>query len=541
MIGSPMIDSAWVVVPPLIVVILSIFFRRGTLALISGIILGALIASNLSLVPALHIIALRFFKTTGIYDIYYQTGMYTNLELFAFIILIGALIELIAYSGGLSQLTHVIKKHITTAKQAELTTLLLTFVFYLDPLFNVLTVGTLMGPIMDRVGVPRAKLAYVLSAMCSSLAVIIPLTSWTGVITTQLQSAGVSELTTGRVLLYADPYYLLIVSIPFIIYPLLSILNAFMLVFTQKSYGLMTNYETIAHKTGNMYGGKKPLTAAISYSTKPGTLTDIVLPLGVFLVVCIAMLMYTGRSWLLGGPHSLLDTIIHANSIKALFIASAAGVITAGFNLVVNNQGNLMTVIECIKRGFARMQVPILILLLSWTFALIMEHDLHTGAYIAAQLFGVVSLSMVPLLFFGVSVLVCAATGSPWATLIMLTPLCLPLLASLLGAAPLEPSMLTACAPAVGALIGGTIAGTHFSPIAGITILCSTSTQSYHLDHTRTLAEYSLPPLIGCLVGLVVIGQLQGYGYSTLCLITLITSSISMLVTLFTLSRRLTN
>ena len=106
---------------------------------------------------------------------------------------LGILIELLTHTGGLRIFTKAIEKRVQTQRGAQFVSLILSIFFFIDDYFNALMVGSIMRPITDKFRIPRAKLAYLLNAVTSPMAVVIAASSWVGMILTQFEASGVTR------------------------------------------------------------------------------------------------------------------------------------------------------------------------------------------------------------------------------------------------------------------------------------------------------------------------------------------------------------
>ena len=61
---------------------------------------------------------------------------------------------------------------------AQLITVLLGVLIFIDDYFNCLTVGSVMRPVTDKYKVSRAKLAYIIDSTAAPVCIIAPISSW---------------------------------------------------------------------------------------------------------------------------------------------------------------------------------------------------------------------------------------------------------------------------------------------------------------------------------------------------------------------------
>jgi Na+/H+ antiporter NhaC len=166
----------------------------------------------------------------------------------------------------------------------------------------------------------------------------------------------------------------------------------------------------------------------------------------------------------------------------------------------------------------------VLILLLAWTFGDILREELHTGHYLAGIFIGSVREYLLPIMFYIVAALTAFSTGSSWGTMAIMFPIAIPMVISFSQQpVPIQPNQLIMLFPVLGAVLSGAVFGDHISPISDSTILASTSSGAYHIDHVETQMVYSIPPLIAAGIAFVIAGLLFNLHWHYIVLISLTT------------------
>ncbi len=525
--------GALVLVPPALVLIMALLTRNVTISLLLGIFSAGFIASNFTFSQTVTMVIQRLISQTGIPELLHKTGSYDQAVMFGFLMCLGILIEFLSHTGGLRVYTKTLLKRIHSGRGAQLVSLLLSCCFFIDDYFNALMVGSIMRPITDHYRICRAKLAYLINAVTSPLAVIIPASSWVGMMLTQFEASGVTKVAASYSLIVIDPFHLYLSIVPFLFYPFLSIITAWFMVTRNISYGLMHKFETTAEQTGNLFGDKEPLPGRAESLMHHGSSSDIMLPLSLFIIVCMSVILYTGNYYLFGGTHSLFKAFMSGNTVLGLFSASFSAALVSGVSCLIKKQASLKKLGQLTVQGYFLMQNSILILWLAWTLSTLLENDLHTGQYIAPFLLKVISISMMPLIFFLVATMTSISTGSSWGTISFLIPLALPLMVNLVGHPPLDVSHLSLVAPVIAAILSGAIAGCQLSPITDATVMASASAACYHMDHAQTMASYSLAPLLGSTVAFFLSGLLFQYSYLLATIISLICGMIASIAFIY--------
>ncbi len=513
-------EYSWLtLLPPVIVIIVTIITRNVLISLVSGIVSASLIASNGNFLATMRLAGERILSEIN------ADHLYT----FGFLVLLGVLIQLMNHSGGIRAYTHLLLKFIKTPVAAQQTSLMLSSGLFIDDYVNNLTVGAIMRPVTDHFNIARAKLAFLLDSMSGPMCMLIPASSWVAFILGQMQSAGISQRESPEILIKQDPLMVYIKSIPFLLYPLLIVFSAWFIVSARLSFGRMALFEKQA-LGGDLYGGKVPLyKTAVSTKQFNGSLIDFIVPITTFLVSLVAAIGYSGGSILLGGTASCMQTLQAANPFWALWIASLIAVVTAIGLFIYKNYSDWHYVASAFFDGFMLMKNSLLVLLLAWTLSSLLKNDLQTGSYLASLLPAHASAAYLPLVLFIFCLVISASTGSVWGTIALMLPITIPLYYQI---APVNSVDIWHLYPILGALFSGAVAGSHFSPITDGMVMTSFSAGCYHLDHVRTQMGYAVYALIGSCVGYALLGFMPiKIEYAPTVLI-IITSSFLTTITL---------
>lgn len=497
-------SNTWIVLlPPILVLGCAALSHNVIASLILGIASAVLIATDFSILESLILT-----KNTLIA----KAVDPNNLYLFLFLMILGFVIELMTHSGGIKAYTKRLHKHITDQKSTESTSLILSSLFFLDDYMGGLTVGAVMRPLTDSVNMPRAKLAFLINSVSSPLCVLIPASTWVALILGQLEEAGVSDIMSDKPKILADPLYTYIQTIPFIFYAIFMMIATWLIVRKQISYGTMHEYETIAQKTGNVFGGKEPRACSMLCHDKEGTIAGFFIPLGTFLITMLFCIFYSGNASFLGGANSLGVALKETDSFWSLFMASSCAALVAMIYFTYKKLLSWREIAQNAYSGFNLTKTSIIVLYLAYVFSSILINNLQAGDYLAHLITGILPLFMLPLIVFLLSTVITAGTGSSWSTIAVMLPLTINMLIGLTHhALPLTPAMIPQFFATLGALIAGSVAGSQFSPITDSSIMASTASGSYLMDHVQTQIAYSIPALIGSCITFVLIGLISNH------------------------------
>ena len=142
-------SSALSLLPPVVAIVLALNTKEVYTSLLVGIATGALLFANGNLELALNTL---FFNEDG--------GMVAKLS-----------------DSGSAAFGRWASTHIHTRAGAQLATLILGVLIFVDDYFNCLTVGSVMRPVTDRQNVSRAKLAYLIDSTAAPICIIAPVES----------------------------------------------------------------------------------------------------------------------------------------------------------------------------------------------------------------------------------------------------------------------------------------------------------------------------------------------------------------------------
>ena len=205
-----------------------------------------------------------------------------------FLVILGAMVSLMNRAGGSAAFGRWAAKHIKTRVGAQLATIALGVLIFVDDYFNCLTVGSVMRPVTDKHNVSRAKLSYLIDATAAPVCIIAPISSWAAAVASYVEDG--QGLT------------LFIKSIPFNFYAWLTIIMMIGLAVLKIEYGPMAKFEKNA-QAGDLFSGKNPYAGMEDDVPEgKGKVIDLVLPIVVLVFGCVMGMLYsggffTGTSW----------------------------------------------------------------------------------------------------------------------------------------------------------------------------------------------------------------------------------------------------
>ena len=165
-----MIGTFWSLVPAIVAIALALITKEVYSSLFIGILIGGAFYSGLSF--------------TGFITHVFQDGMVAqlsdswNVGILIFLVVLGIMVCLMNKAGGSAAFGNWAKKHIKSKVGAQIATICLGILIFIDDYFNCLTVGSVMKPVTDKYGVSKEKLAYLIDATAAPVCIIAPISSW---------------------------------------------------------------------------------------------------------------------------------------------------------------------------------------------------------------------------------------------------------------------------------------------------------------------------------------------------------------------------
>jgi len=461
------VQGTWLsLLPPFISIILALTIRKVIPSLIIGILSGVFLLHGFG------------FSAMGtMMDTYIVNAIYDkpHIYIILFTLLIGGMVSLLHFNGGMRGLVDLVSDKIKSAKSTQFYTFVLGICIFFDDYANALIVGNSMGPLADKYKVSREKLAYIVDSTSAPIACIAFVTTWIGAEIGYIQDA-VKELG-----LSISAYEIFLNSIKYSFYSFFTLLFILILIFLEKDFGPMLQAEKDA----------KDRKMILKNDTETGRPFSAIIPVLTLILITFFGLVITGMAN--SDPNNInFRTIIsNADSFKALLWGSGAALFVAVLITLKTQKSTKVT--DKIFEGFSQMFESIVILILSWSLALVMK-DLKASAF----LIQFVDQNMSSPLLFGVIIFIIAgltsfATGSSWGTMAILYPLALPISWELAHKLQLSAEdSLELISSIVAFVLGGAVFGDHCSPISDTTILSSMACKCNHVHHVRTQLPYAL-------------------------------------------------
>ena len=495
-----MYASFWALVPPIVAIALALITKEVYSSLFIGILVGGLFYSG--------------FGFEGTITHIFQDGIIGvlsdsyNVGILVFLVILGTMVCLMNKAGGSAAFGRWASSHIKSRVGAQLATVLLGVLIFIDDYFNCLTVGSVMRPVTDKQNVSRAKLAYLIDATAAPVCIIAPISSW---------AAAVTGFVEGE-----DGFSIFIRAIPYNFYALLTIVMMVAMVLMKVEYGPMKVHERNAKK-GDLYTTPdRPYANAEEDMTDngKGKVIDLIIPILSLIICCVIGMIYTGGFFDGAG---FIEAFSNSDASVGLVLGSFFGFVITIILYLVRKVLSFSDCMSCIPDGFKAMVPAILILTFAWTLKA-MTDSLGAKEFVAAMMETSAQglMNLLPAIIFLVACFLAFATGTSWGTFGILIPIVV---------AVFEGRNETMMIISISACMAGAVCGDHCSPISDTTIMASAGAQSNHINHVNTQLPYAITCAAVSFVTYIVAGFVQS------AWIALPIGIVLMLGTLFVISK----
>jgi len=454
-----MYATFWALVPPVVAILLALITKEVYSSLFVGILVGGLFYSGFGFeMTVTHI------YNNGFVGVLSSDG---NIGILIFLVLLGAMVALMNRAGGSAAFGRWASEHIKSRVGAQLATVLLGCMIFIDDYFNCLTVGSVMLPVANKHNISRAKLAYLIDATAAPICIIAPVSSW---------AAAVAGYVEGE-----DAFAMFIRAIPYNFYALLTIVMMVAVAAMKVDYGPMRAHEKNALKGDVFTTEKQEYAAADDIKENPrGAVLDLVIPIISLIVCCVIAMLYTGGFF---DGVNFVQAFSDCSASTSLAYGSFFGLIITVVLFLVRRVLSFKECMDCIPEGFKAMVPAILILVLAWTLNE-MTGYLGADVYVAGLVEGSAKglMNFLPAIVFLVGCFLAFSTGTSWGTFGILIPI-------VVEAFGYDPQLMII---AISACMAGAVCGDHCSPISDTTIMASAGAQCDHINHVNTQLPYAM-------------------------------------------------
>ena len=487
---TPFAGTFWSLLPPIVAIVLALISKEVYSSLFLGCLVGALLVSNFA--PWETLVQLVG-GDNGIVTTVSDSG---NIAIIVFLVILGIMVDLMNKTGGSEAFGRWAKKSVKSRAGAQLMTMLLGVLIFIDDYFNCLTVGAVMRPVTESHKISRAKLAYVIDSTAAPVCMIAPVSSWAAAVSGYVQSDNVNGIQ------------LFVAQIPWNYYCLLTLLMIVVISILNIDYGPMLTHEYNAQVKNDLFTTpERPFAGADDYETGSkgkSSVLDLLLPVIVLIATCIVGLIYTGGYFDAESEYvgDFMGAFSNASSGAGLAIGSMLALVFTFIYFWLRGSIGFEKSFESVPNGFIQMISPILILSFAWTLCGLTRYGMNSADFVINAMSGAGELAkFLPAVIFIIGAAIGFATGTSWGTIGIMAPIVVQVFNY-----DVQPTL---CTIGLAAACAGGVMGDHCSPISDTTIMASAGAHCYHLNHVFTQIPYALTVAGVAFVSFILAGLIQ--------------------------------
>ena len=505
--GSGFEATGWALFPPVVAIALALISKEVYSSLFLGCIAAALLLANFS--PWQMVVN---FIGAG-----ENVGMINaiDISILIFLVILGIMVDLMNKVGGSAAFGRWARKAVKTRCGAQLMTMLLGVLIFIDDYFNCLTVGAVMRPVTESHKISRAKLAYIIDATAAPVCMLAPVSSWAAAVSSYVPDG----FPGSRISMFLS-------QIPYNYYCILTLIMVITVSIFNIDYGPMLTHEYNAQVKDDLFTTEhRPFAGADDYEEgeKKSSVLDLLLPVIVLIGLCIVGLIWTGGMWDAESDnyHNFVMSFSDATAGVGLCLGSIIAIVFTFVYYWCRGLIGFEKSFESIPNGFIQMISPILILCFAWTLCGLCRDDgLQVGAFVESVMANTGNLAkFLPAVIFIVACFIGFATGTSWGTIGIMVPLVCAVFNWDTQIQLLSIGLAASCA--------GGVCGDHLSPISDTTIMASAGAHCYHLNHVSTQIPYGVTVAAVSFVSFILAGLIQN---AVICMIIAIVLMIATLL-----------
>ena len=508
---TPFAATFWSLLPPICAIVLALISKEVYSSLFFGCVIGSLLYTQFRPWEAIQALV------GSDYGFLCVLCDGWNMGIILFLVELGIISDLMNKGGGSEAFGRWAKDKVKSRASAQLMTMLLGMLIFIDDYFNCLTVGAVMRPVTESHNISRAKLAYIIDATAAPVCMIAPISSWAAAVSGYVNDAS------------ANGFELFIKQIPWNYYCILTLVMIVVISIKNIDYGPMLQHEHNALVHNDLFTTEhRPFEGADNYeapSDKKSSVADLLVPVIALIILCVIGMIFTGGFF---DGESFVDSFANCDAAYGLALGGTMGVIFAFLYFMGRRLISFEKSFESVPKGFIQMVSPILILVLAWTLCSFTRYALCSKEFVEAALENADALkNFLPAVIFILGAVIGFATGTSWGTIGIMAPIVVEVFNY-----DVDPTL---CVIGLAAACSGGVMGDHCSPISDTTIMASAGAHCYHLNHVFTQLPYALTVAIVSFLSFLLAGFVRN---AIVCLLFGVVAMVVVLLVIDGIERR---
>jgi len=445
------------IIPPLVVILVSIFLRSSFEGLLIGCLLGFIMIDGWGFFDGFITSLYAVMTDEDTVWVIVVCGLY------------GSIMALMIRSGGAKKFGERMLERIHTKRQALMGTWFLGIFVFIDDYLSALTTGITMRNVTDRFKIPREYLAYIVNTLSPPLCVIVPISTWTLFIGVQLEESGFAAAGEGL-----KTYFSII---PFVAYGWVSVLMVPLFIYgVIPMFGKMKKAIHRAETTNEIIPEGTKL-SSVHFEIFP----NLVNPKArYFLIPMLVVLAATMAFQDFSTPGIEID------ALKGVLI----GVAFTFLYFLIRKLSTVQELTETIFSGFNSMLFALALVVISLMLKEVGD-KMGLTQYVISSVSPYVGKTFLPVIIFIALSMISFTTGSSWGLYVVAIPIVIPLAQSIDSNVLLN----------IGAIISAGVFGANACLYSDATILTSQSCETNNMQHGLTQLPLALLAFsVSCIV-----------------------------------------
>ncbi|MFH1466583.1 MAG: Na+/H+ antiporter NhaC family protein [Pseudomonadota bacterium] len=460
--------TAWSLLPALLAIGLALLTRQVVPSLLLGCLVAAVMLAGGHPIDGLASLA-DSWLVGALNDA-------DHVKIVLFSLCIAGMVGVLSRAGATASLVGLVTRRARGPRSAAVAAWVGGLLLFFDDYANCLVLGHAFRPVADRVGMSRAKLAWIVDSTAAPIASLALVSTWIGY-EVGLIGDGLAAAPAGQGL---SGYGFFLQALPYRAYGILTIVLVGTVAATGRDWGPMRRVEANARALA----AREPVPAT-PHGAGPAWIA--LLSLATLVLGTLGFMLLEGRAEVLaaGGTPSLGAVLDVADGFRAMAVVSLATLLLASGLALATRALRPAALVPAVEEGMGGLFPTLIVLILAWTLGAGL-----TALGAASYITGTVGAWLPPVLLPAAVFLVAAgcsfATGTSFGTMAILLPVVVPLAVTAGGGA--APVALAA----VAAVLDGSCFGDHASPISDTTVLSASASGCPLVEHVRTQLPYAL-------------------------------------------------
>lgn len=418
-----------------------------------------------------------------------------NLRILLMVLCVCGMVEVVNQNVGFSALAQRIAEKVKRPGEANLIALLLGFIVSFDDYSGVLIVSPIMKPVVDRIGVSREKLAFIVDATAAPFSALMFISTW---VSTELLAI---EIGFGLAGIQDSSYIAFLHSIPYSFYSIFCLVFILFGGILEREFGPMLKAERRA-RIEILAEESAPSTAC--EAEKSGRILLSVLPILIFALYIILGFTFSGYSNMRSAQLISADAALSLSDLSLIFSyadteivmlqAAVASSIAAILLCSAQQSQPIAKSVGAWISGVGNAASTGVMLILTWTFSASIQ-ELGTCQFLLEFSTIAFPFWLAPLMIFATCCLISFSCGSI-GTMFIAMPIAIPMAQVFIRSGSVT-SPETYLSLSIACVLSGALFGDHCSPISDTTIMSSQACGCSNAAHVWTQLPYAL-----CIAGI---------------------------------------